>query len=604
MMSGRIPEDIIMQVRERIDIVDLISGYVQLKHSGDNHLGLCPFHNEKTPSFNVNSSRQIFHCFGCGVGGNVFSFLMRMEGLAFPQAVKRLAEQVGVEIPEDEPSPHEIQRRKEREQLSQIYEEATRFYHQLLLDDPRAAQARGYIRRRGFDSEAVRRFRLGFAPDSWDALCEHFKSTGIDADQARSLGLIRNSDKTGRDFDMFRQRLLFPIEDLGGQVVAFGGRVLDDSLPKYINSPESSLYHKSRLLYGLYQAKQAMRRERSVIVVEGYFDHLALVQAGIEQVVATCGTALTDDHAAILKRYVERVILLFDQDKAGQKACFRAMPSLLQQGLEVMTLALPDGDDPDTCVRREGAEAFLERLNGARSAIETYMETILAEAGERAEEQARAIDQVVQMIRQVPDEIQRNLHLGQLAHHCGIASEVLQRQLEKTPPQYSAPPSAPPPRPAPAVSPPTPVAEQTGDIKAQKWLLTLMLADASVGVRVEETGIDSLFDSPACQRVAQQIHRAHADQREPGEWMLDQCEDPQDQDLLTQLLVREQELVSTDIEKIFGDCRQAVVRSQLKQRRVELHTQMREAEQSGDSDRHTACLQELTRINRELKSRG
>nr|WP_320114933.1 DNA primase [uncultured Desulfuromonas sp.] len=601
---GRIPEDVISQVRERVDIVDVISGYVQLKHSGDNHLGLCPFHNEKTPSFNVNSSRQIFHCFGCGVGGNVFSFLMRMEGLAFPQAVKRLADQVGVDIPDDEPSPEEVRRRLEREELSEVYEEATRFYHDILLADPRGAQARGYIRRRGFDSDAVRRFRLGFAPDSWDALCEHLASAGKSLDQARQLGLIRNSDKTGRDFDMFRQRLLFPIEDLSGKVVAFGGRVLDDSLPKYINSSESVLYHKSRLLYGLYQAKQAMRRERTVIVVEGYFDHLALVQAGIEHVVATCGTALTDEHAKILKRYVERVILLFDEDTAGRKACFRAMPSLLQQGLEVMTLSLPAGDDPDSCVRREGSEAFLQRLQTARSAIETHMEATLAEADERAEAQARAIDTVLQMMRRVPDEIQRNLHLGQLAQRSGVTVELLQRQLERTPVEEPAPPRQQPvPRPAVAPRPAEPENIQ-GDLKAQKWLLTLMLADGGVSGKVEEQGFETFFDNDVCQRLAQQIYRAHSVQREPGEWMLDQCEDPRDQDLLTQLLLREQELVSEDIEKIFGDCRQAVVRSQLKQRRAELHTQMRDAEQHGDSERHTACLQELTRINRDLKRRG
>nr|WP_320048941.1 DNA primase [uncultured Desulfuromonas sp.] len=600
---GRIPEELISQVRERVDIVDVISSYVQLKHSGDNHLGLCPFHNEKTPSFNVNSSRQIFHCFGCGVGGNVFSFLMRMEGLAFPQAVKRLADQVGVDIPDDEPSPEEVRRRLEREDLADVYEEATRFYHELLLADPRGAQARGYIRRRGFDSDAVRRFRLGFAPDSWDALCEHLAAAGKNLDQARQLGLIRNSDKTGRDFDMFRQRLLFPIEDLSGKVVAFGGRVLDDSLPKYINSPESVLYHKSRLLYGLYQAKQAMRRERAVIVVEGYFDHLALVQAGIEHVVATCGTALTEDHAKILKRYVERVILLFDEDAAGRKACFRAMPSLLQQGLEVMTLSLPTGDDPDSCVRREGSEAFLQRLQTAHSAVETHMEATLAEADERAEAQARAIDTVLQMIRRVPGEIQRNLHLGQLAQRTGVTVDLLQRQLERTTVEEAAP-VRPQPAVRPAVQRPVVQEEAAGDLKAQKWLLTLMLADCGVSAKVEEQGFETFFDNDVCQRLAQQIYQAHAAQREPGEWMLDQCEEARDQDLLTQLLVREQELVSEDIEKIFDDCRQAVVRSQLKQRRAELHTQMRDAEQRGDSERQTVCLQELTRINRDLKRRG
>ncbi|MCD6525898.1 MAG: DNA primase [Desulfuromonas sp.] len=613
-MAGRIPEDIIMQVRERVDIVDLISGYVQLKHSGANHMGLCPFHNEKTPSFNVNSTRQIFHCFGCGVGGNVFSFLMRMEGIAFPQAVRRLAEQVGIEIPEDEPDDRELQRRKEREQLGQIYEVATDFYHQLLLDDPRAAQARGYIRRRGFDSEAVRRFRLGFAPDGWDVLCQHLKQQNIDPDQAKQLGLIRTGREGRNDYDMFRQRLLFPIDDLFGHVVAFGGRVLDDSLPKYINSPESPLYHKSRILYGLFQAKNEMRRQRKVVVVEGYFDHLALVQAGIENVVATCGTALTADHAKVLKRYVDQVVLLFDQDKAGQQACFRAMPVLLQAGLQVMTLALPEGDDPDSCVRREGAEKFGERLDSAGSAVDYFMVMTLRDAGDSAEAVARAIDAVLVMIRQVPGEIERNLHLATLARCSGVDQAVLQRQLERT--TVPARTEAPKPRPSQPLAPVVgydgsqnrgrageQVKEQGGDLKAQRLLLALMFVDACAAEQVKEVGVATVFDDPLCIRLAEQIQDSYSQQRQPGEWLLDNCEDPPLQDLLTQILLSEKELVSDEVEKIFGDCRQAVLRGQLKQRRAELHTQMREAEQQNDSDRQTVCLQELTRINRQLKSR-
>ena len=641
-MAGRIPDDIIMQVRERVDIVDLVSGYVSLKHSGANHLGLCPFHNEKTPSFNVNSTRQIFHCFGCGVGGNVFSFLMRMDGIAFPQAVRRLAEQVGIDIPKDEPSAFEMQRRQEMERLNKIYEVATDFYHQLLLNDPRAAQARGYIRRRGFDSEAVRRFRLGYAPDGWDALANHLKQQGVDADQAKELGLIRSGKQGRPDYDMFRQRLLFPIDDMFGHVVAFGGRVLDDSLPKYINSPESALYHKSRILYGLFQAKNEMRRQRKVVVVEGYFDHLALVQAGIENVVATCGTALTTDHGRVLKRYVEQVVLLFDQDKAGQKACFRGMPILLQAGLQVLTLELPEGDDPDTCVNREGAEQFNQRLDKARSAIDYFIEVKLNEAGDNAEQRAKAVNEILIMIRHVPGEIEQDLHLTPLAAASGVQTELLRRQLERTeipkePVRRVAPAAVAPPQqeqpPAHGDDDYTFVADnsdsggyadndyhgnfgnqnqvaakaravkQVTDSKAHRWLLSVMLADETVSSTVMEKGLKTFFDDAVYRYLAEQIAQAWQQKKQPDEWLLDHCEQPEQQALLTQILIQGKELPNENIEEIFGDCQLAVARGQLKQRRAELHALMREAELSGDSDRQTVCLQELTQINRQLKSR-
>ena len=557
---------------------------------------------------------------------------MRMDGISFPQAVRRLAEQVGIEIPKDEPNAYELQRRKEREQFNQIYEIATTFYHQVLLNDPRAAQARGYIRRRGFDSEAVRRFRMGYAPDGWNALCNHFKQENTDPEQAKLLGLIR-SGKDGRpDYDMFCQRLLFPIDDMFGHVVAFGGRVLDDSLPKYINSPESPLYHKSRILYGLFQAKNEMRRQRKVVVVEGYFDHLALVQAGIEHVVATCGTALTGEHANVLKRYVEQVVLLFDQDKAGQKACFRAMPVLLKAELQVMTLSLPDGDDPDTCVRREGSECFIERLDGARSAVEYHMEVTLRDAGDNAEAQAQAINEILVMIRQVPGEIERDLHLNTLAKLSGVAPDLLRRQLERT--VVYQEPERKVSRPPVAASQNDDVLAYAGqqepyredhagnygddfhttppahheiappsDIRTQKWLLSLMMVDAQVSQQALTTGLDSLFEDKNCRYLADIIHQAWQDNKQPGEWLLDSCEDQERQGLLTQILIRGKEFPDENIEEIFGDCRLAVARGQLKQRRAELHALMREAEHQGDSDRQTTCLQELTRINRQLKNR-
>ena len=316
-MSRQIPEEIIQEIRDRTDIVEVVSSYLPLKRSGANNQGLCPFHSEKSPSFNVNSTRQIFHCFGCGVGGNVFNFLMRMEGLAFPEAVRRLGEKAGVEVPDEQMTPAEEQRRQERDKLARINEVAAEFYHQLLLDGEDAAPARRYLRQRGFDAEAVRFFRLGYAPEQWDGLSSHLKGKGFEPKAVRDLlGLTRSGKKGREDYDLFRKRLMIPIIDIHDHVVAFGGRVLDDSLPKYINSPESPIYHKSRTLYGLHGAREAMRRENAGVIVEGYFDQMALHRAGFENSVATCGTALTPEHVKLLKRYTDRLLLLFDQDKS------------------------------------------------------------------------------------------------------------------------------------------------------------------------------------------------------------------------------------------------------------------------------------------------
>ncbi len=591
-MGERIPEEIIAQVRERVNIVDLVRGHVELKRSGANYVGLCPFHHEKTPSFSVNEAKQFFHCFGCGVGGNVFSFVMQMEGLSFPQAVKQLAQRCGVEIPEREASAEQLRRQREREQLRAIYTLAAQFYHNLLLGDECAGVARSYLRRRGFSGDMARRFRLGFAPDSWDALCNRLRAADIELEQARKLGLVCLARDERRYYDMFRQRLLFPIEDDGGNVVAFGGRVLDDSLPKYINSPESPLYQKSRVLYGLHQAKTAMRQRRSVVVVEGYFDHLALVQAGVENVVATCGTALTGEHARILTRYVETVVLLFDQDNAGQKACFRAMPALLAAGLQVNTLALPPGDDPDSCVQREGAQAFSARLDNAVAAVDYHMQTVLAAAGENVAARARAIEAVLEMIRAVKNEIERDLYLDNLAQASGLTREALQRQLKREP--TTAPPLQRRPQ-APAA-----VAAAS---RAEIMLLGLMFASATACEQAAEDGWESFFVVDDCRFIAGLIAAAWQRQQQPGHWLLDQCDTAERQSLLTKVMLAGSQLDSENMEQIFADCRLAVERGRLKQRLAQLHTQMREAEQQGDSDRYTVCLQEITTLNRQLKSR-
>lgn len=606
-MQGKIPPETIEQIREQSDIVRVVGDYVKLKQSGDNHFGLCPFHGEKTPSFSVNSSRQFFYCFGCGAGGNVFNFLMRIEGLGFAESVHRLAARAGIEIQTEQLSPRRRQQRQQRERLQQIMAEGVDFYHNILLREAEGAEARAYLRRRGYTGEMVRRFRLGYAPAGWDTLCSHLKRKQVDLEQAIALGLVRRSGD-GREYDMFRRRLLFPVQDLGGHVVAFGGRVLDNSLPKYINSPETSLYHKGRILYGLYDAKNSMRRQRRVIVVEGYFDHLALVQAGVENVVATCGTALTAEHATLLKRYVDTLVLLFDQDKAGQAACFRALPLLLQAGLQVQNLSLEQGDDPDSFLARHGKEAFEARLEQTGSALEHFMQQSLASRRDSAEEQARAIAEILDVIAYIPGEIEVSLHLQELAHRTGVDTGVLQRQLDHLRAERSRSSQVTPVEQVQNSSPRRevrrPVVSGVGEdkeLKAQKMLLALMAERHQVAAEVVTVGIQSLFSHHGCRECAELISRAYSQEEEPGLWLLDQCEDSDVQELLTAALVDRDQFAAEVVEKVFNDCRTAVNHSQLKQRITQLHAQMCEAERNGDTPMQNECLRELTEINRKLK---
>lgn len=596
-MSSRIADEKINEIRERVDIVDVVSSYLPLKRSGANHSGLCPFHAEKTPSFNVNGPRQIFHCFGCGVGGNVFSFLMRMEGLSFPEAVRRMGERVGIEVVEESLSPAEERRREELEQLGRINAVAAEFYHKILLDDPEGATGRRYLRERGYDGEIARQFQLGFAPARWDALTRHLSEKGFAAEQVRDkLGLIRAGNE-GREYDLFRNRLLFPIHDLNGRVAAFGGRVLDDALPKYINSPESPLYHKGRLLFGLYQAREAMRHRGEGIVVEGYFDQLALVRAGFGQAVATCGTALTAEHARLLKRYCGRLLLLFDQDSAGLKATFRAMDVLLAEGMPAAVITLDVGDDPDSFLRKQGAEAFRERLAQARPVLDLFMERTLAVAQGDVAATARGVEEILARLRLLPSDIERSLQLQRLAERTGLDAALLGAKLPGARSAQAPPTSFAPPR--PQLVPPRPRKAGGAGTKAQEWLLRLLLAEPTVRQRVAEEGAASLFIDGDYLALAERILQQGGEGELAAEKLLDESLSDEQTALLSGILMKDEELFTEVQESVFIGCRQAVTREQERRRSKELQQLIKAAEEQGDLEQLTKYQRELTQISRK-----
>ena len=589
---SRINEETVREIRERSDIVEVISSYLPLKRSGANYQGLCPFHQEKSPSFNVNAPRQIFHCFGCGVGGNVFSFVMRMEGLSFPETVKRLGERVGITVEETPVTPADRQRRDQREKLLRINEAACTFYHRLLLEDAAGAPGRRYLRQRGFEAEIVRAFRLGFAPDQWEALTGHLTAQGFNREELRAAGLVREGSGGRGDRDLFHNRLLFPILDAEGKVVAFGGRVLDDALPKYLNSPETPVYHKGRTLYGLYQGRDAIRQARAVLVVEGYFDLLALHRAGIANAVAACGTALTGDHARLLKRYAEQALLVFDADKAGRAATFRAMDALIPEGIEIKAVTLAAGEDPDSFLAGQGGEAFRERLAAARPVLELFIDEQLQLHGDSIAGRARAAEEVLARIRRLPSDLERDLFLQHLAARTGLDKRLLTGRGQIAPP---------PRKPLPPSGAVARQGDADGTLRAQTYLLRLLLFSAQLRARVRQEGPASLFTSAAHCQVADYLLAAESADGNLPEQLLDGLEDIEAQALLSGLLLAEnQEQWAVDPEKIFADCRKAAAAALHRQRLLELQRLIAEAEQAGDPAALARFARELVDIKKNL----
>jgi DNA primase len=588
---NRINEETVNAIRDRSDIVEVISGYLPLRRSGANYLGLCPFHQEKSPSFNVNAPRQIFHCFGCGTGGNVFTFLMRMEGLTFPEAVKRLGEKVGITVEETPVTPADRQRRDQRERLLRINEAAAAFYHRLLLEDAAGAPGRRYLRQRGYEADMVRAFRLGFAPDQWEALVSHLATLGFTAAELRAAGLVREGREGRGDRDLFHSRLLFPILDPEGRVVAFGGRVLDDGTPKYLNSPETLVYQKGRTLYGLYQGRDAIRHSRTALVVEGYFDLLALHRAGLANAVAACGTALTADHARLLKRYAEQVLLVFDADKAGRQATFRAMDALLPEGLTVKAVSLAAGEDPDSFLASQGADALHVRLAAARPALELYLDEQLQLHGDGIEGRARAAEEVLARIRRLPSDLERDLYLKQLAARTGLDQALLQtrggggattRAVQR--PAGQLPRSGADP------------AERT-----QTFLLRLMLANERARQRVSDEGTAVLFSSPPHREVADHLLAVEDATGKLPEQLLDGLAGSEAQALLSGLMLAEDQVTwAADPERIFADCRRAVTSGALRLRLVQLQELVRTAEREGDLAAVEKYSLELVEIKKNL----
>jgi DNA primase len=537
-----IPEEKVREVAERLSIVDVVSEYVQLRRAGANYSGLCPFHAEKTPSFNVNPAREIFHCFGCGVGGNAFSFIMKIEGLSFPEAVKLMARKTGVEIEERQLTTAEKQAQNERQAFQHINELTAVFYRSVLEQRPEGAAAREYLQKRDAIGDVAEAYRLGFAPDRSDALVQHLKSNGMDLETAQKLGVVRKSERGW--YDQFRNRLMFPIRDGKGLVIAFAGRVLDSSLPKYINSPESPLYHKSSVLFGLDMALPAIRTENAVIIVEGYFDHLALFKAGIRNVVATCGTALTGTHAGLLKRHADRVYTLFDSDKAGKNATIRSMELFMEQRIPAYVITLPAGDDPDSFLAVNPVETFHELRSKARPAFDFFIRSLMAQTPpDSVDSKVRIIDELLPRFKKIADPVERDLYEKEICRLLGITAHAFRKRMGGM--TLTAGDSTTGGRTH---------SNQAGD-PIQETLLALLCSYPEARTQAVATGAENLFEGDYLELARLVIDTmANTDDAQALSHLSDSIENPDVRTLLSRMLVSDAQMADINWRSAFDNC--------------------------------------------------
>ncbi|MPZ78303.1 MAG: DNA primase [Deltaproteobacteria bacterium] len=431
-----IPQEKIVEIRDRASVVELISDYVTLKKVGRNYIGLCPFHSEKTPSFTVNDEKGIFHCFSCKVGGSIFNFLMLFDHLSFPEAVEQVGKRYGISV-ERAGSARKSGEEDEREALYRLNERAAVNYHRVLFNETSGKKALEYIKNRGIDESMARRFILGFAPQYGSGFLDIVKSEKLSLKNALRLGLIGQRDGN-RFYEKFFARLMFPIANAGGKVIGFGGRVVDQGLPKYLNSSDTPLFHKGSTLYGLFQAKEGIRKNDRVVLVEGYLDVIALHQYGVDYAVATLGTSLTVEHVRALARYSKNVIALFDGDEAGSKAAARSFEIFVDAGLLGQAAFLPKGEDPDTFVRGHGKRAVEELLARSVPLADYYFSGLEQRYGKSLEGKGRIAGEISRLLQKVRNVFEVDILVARAVDSLGIREEFLRQPLRDSAPRKSA----------------------------------------------------------------------------------------------------------------------------------------------------------------------
>lgn len=542
------PEEVIEEVRQRNDIVDVISSYIKLKKTGSNYMGLCPFHNEKSPSFSVNGHRQMYHCFGCGVGGNVFTFLMEYENFTFVEALKHLAERCGMQLPETEASPEAKRQADLRNTILNINKEAALyFYHQ--LKSPKGQHALQYLKERELSDETIVKFGLGYSNKYSDDLYQYLKNKGYDDLTLKETGLFTMDEKRGVH-DKFWNRVMYPIMDANSKVIGFGGRVMGEGTPKYLNSPETKVFDKSRNLYGLHLARQA--RTRTMIVCEGYMDVIAMHQAGFSNAVASLGTAFTGLQANLLKRYADQILLLYDSDGAGVKAALRAIPILKEAGLIAKVVQLTPYKDPDEFIKALGREEFQKRLNSAENSFYFEIDVLEREYDFKDPEQkTRFYNEMAKKLLVFTEELERNNYIEAMANRYRIPFEDLRNLVNK----YGAQQIVAPQKVVRTQSDKA-IKKEEGIAEAQKILLTWLIEDLSLFEKVKEILSVEDFREEPYHTVSRLLFQQYKEtgQVNPAQ-IINQFQSKEEQNVAASLFSRSlrEELTAQEKERSFNE---------------------------------------------------
>lgn len=591
-MASFIPEEKIAEIREACNIVEVVGETVVLKKAGKNYLGLCPFHAEKTPSFTVSPDKQMFYCFGCGEGGNVFTFLMKQQAMTFPEAVKYLADRTGIALPERRQTPEQKRRLSEKEAILELNELTMGLYQKTLRQDPKGQPARDYLTKRRFQKEIIENFHIGFAPAGWDNLARYFQRRGVPLELAEKAGLVSRRKQGQGYYDRFRERIIFPIRDNRGRVIAFGGRVLDDALPKYLNSPETDVYRKSRSLYGLDMAQSRCRAAELVYIVEGYFDVMAMHQNGIHNTVGTLGTALTPDHVRLLRGYIGqsgRAILVFDSDEAGIKAAHRSIDVFAKEFVEARILVLPPGHDPDTFMMTYGPGAFQDKASKAKGIMPFLVDAAIDRHGTSIEGRIRVLGDVAEAMAAFQDPVARSVYIKYLAEKVDIdEAAILERIRQVT--TRSTPPLAGRAMHSNTQTPRAQPVRRSGGSKIERQLIAMMLQFPDILPEVRKENIVTLIEDPILKAIGQDIING-------GERLTASGSNPQDRDRDAIRRLRAQLSLKDEVWNYKG-CQSLIhqfVLSRKRREAVSLEEKIRQAEKNHDEERWLQLLEEKQR---------
>jgi len=604
-MRRRIPDEIVERVRQHFDIVDVIGEYVRLKKSGRNYMGCCPFHNEKSPSFSVSQDKQLYHCFGCGASGNLFTFLRDKEGITFMEAVEQLARRANIALPAEEMEDVESPEYRRRKEMLRAHDLAAKYYHHILMNNEAGIPALRYLESRGITRSTIEAFSLGYAPGGWNVLRNFLvNKRGFAEELLAEAGLLSEStNQKGRYYDKFRNRVMFPIHDGQGQVIGFGGRVMSkEEQPKYLNSPETPLFHKSRHLYNLHRARGTMRKEGQVILFEGYMDVISAWQSGIENVVAVLGTALTSDHMRLLQRNVREIVMMFDGDAAGQKAALRSAEVVKDTDLTTRVATLPEGLDPDEFLKKYGKDAFKRAVIDQSSSMTTFRVLALRKNYNLASEKGQddyLRDVIQNVLVEVDSPIELEKQLKELSEEFSLSIEALADELRMA--RKSNPAGDKPDRKwntnrnnADGVSVGRGSVLLPAHINAERLLLTHMLIDEGVARQVQDAVADEFsVDEHGALAAHLYMFYAEHDVAQP-ERMISVLEDRELVKLATSLVMKADELDRRP--GLVDEYIRTIKVHHLEQAAKRYERQMIDCGSRGDLEGMRACLAEVNHI--------